>query len=119
MNRRTDNSATRAPAASVPDTRRHNLDGEIGRELGDHRRNSGPGAQRAGCHPLDSWAAPAIAAQHRLQGALAGFARLATQILAVELDQIEGANDRGRAGPVLADEVEHCKHVLVGYVCAA
>jgi hypothetical protein len=32
-----------------------------------------------------------LAAQQRLQGALAGFDRLAAQILAVELDQIEGA----------------------------
>jgi cytochrome c len=53
----------------VPDIRRRNLGGEIGLELGDHRRNSGPGAQRAGCLQLDSWAAPAIAAQQRLEGA--------------------------------------------------
>jgi hypothetical protein len=35
------------------------------------------------------------------------------------LDQIEGASDRGRAGPVPADEVEHCKPVLVGGACVA
>ena len=40
-----------------------------------------------------------LAAQQRLQGALTGFDRLATQILAVELDQIEGAKDCGLARP--------------------
>jgi hypothetical protein len=71
------------------------------------------------CHAARLWAAPAVAAQQRLQGALAGFARLATQILAIQLDLIEGAYDRGRAGPVGADEVEYCKPILVGDVCAA
>ena len=55
-----------------------------------------------------------LAAQQRLQGALAGFDRLATQVLAVELDQIECAKDRGRARPVPADEVENSKPPLVG-----
>src|ERR1700730_5217363 len=32
-----------------------------------------------------------LAAQQRLQGALAGFDRLAPQVFAVELDEIEGA----------------------------
>jgi hypothetical protein len=55
-----------------------------------------------------------LAAQQRLQGALAGFDRLATQILAVELQQIEGAEDCGLARPVPADKIEHRKSVLVG-----
>jgi hypothetical protein len=45
-----------------------------------------------------------LAAQKRLQGALAGFNRLATQILAIELEQVEGAKDRPMAGPVPADQ---------------
>jgi hypothetical protein len=55
-----------------------------------------------------------LAAQKRPQGALAGFYRLPTQILAVELEQAEGAKDRGRAGLVPADQVEHRKALLVG-----
>jgi hypothetical protein len=55
-------------------------------------------ARSALCHAARLWIAPAIAAQQRLQGALAGFAQLATQILAFQLDLIEGAYDRGRAG---------------------
>jgi hypothetical protein len=55
-----------------------------------------------------------LAAQQRLQGALAGFDRLATQILAVELEQVEGAEDCGLARLAPADEVEHRKAVPVG-----
>ena len=44
-------------------------------------------ARSALCHAAQLWAEPAIAAQQRLQGALAGFARLATQILAVQLSE--------------------------------
>jgi hypothetical protein len=55
-----------------------------------------------------------LAAQERLQRTLAGLDRLAPQILAVELDQVEGAKDRGLAGPVPADEVEHRKAFMVG-----
>jgi hypothetical protein len=42
-----------------------------------------------------------------------GFNRLATQILAIELDQVEGAKDC-RRGPVSANEIEHRKAVVVG-----
>jgi hypothetical protein len=55
-----------------------------------------------------------FAAQQRLQSALAGFNRLTTQILAIELEQVEGAKDRRMAGPVPADEVEHRKAFMVG-----
>jgi hypothetical protein len=74
-------------------------------------------ARSALCRAARLWAASAIAAQQRLQGAHAGFARLATQILAVQLDLIEDAYDRGRWAGV--DEVEYCKPILVGDVCAA
>jgi hypothetical protein len=50
-----------------------------------------------------------LAAQQRLQGALAGFDRLAAQVFAVELDQIEGT---GRV-PLAADQVEYGKPLLV------
>ena len=36
-----------------------------------------------------------------------------TQILAVELDQIEGAQGHGAAAPSPADQVEYCKSLLV------
>jgi hypothetical protein len=55
-----------------------------------------------------------LAAQQRLQGALAGFDRYAPQVLTVELDQIECAKDRGRARSVPADKVEDSKPLLVG-----
>ena len=60
-----------------------------------------------------------LAAQQRLQGALAGFDRLATQILAVKLEQVEGAKDCRRGPAVCADEIEHRKSVLVGDDCLA
>ena len=46
-------------------------------------------------------------------------ARLSFILLAVELDQVEGAKDRGRARLVSADEIEHRKSVLVGDDCIA
>jgi hypothetical protein len=55
-----------------------------------------------------------LAAQQRPQGALAGFNRLATQILAVELKQIEGAKDRSRTRLVPADKVKYRKALLIG-----
>jgi len=54
-----------------------------------------------------------LAAQQRLQGALAGFDRLAPQVFAVEFDQIEGAQGHGAAVLLPTDQVEYCKSLLV------
>ena len=60
INRRTDNTATRTPSACVPYTRRRNLGGEIGRELGDHRWNSSPRRVARFATQLDSGPHPPL-----------------------------------------------------------
>jgi hypothetical protein len=54
-----------------------------------------------------------LAAQQGPQGALAGFDRLATQILAVEFEQIECAEDYTGRVSLAADQVEYGKPLLV------
>jgi hypothetical protein len=52
--------------------------------------------------------------QKLCQKALALLDRRVPQILAVQFDQVEGAEDCGFARPLPADKIEHRKSVLVG-----
>ena len=103
INRRTDNTATRTPSACVPYTRRRNLGGEIGRELGDHRWNSSPRRVARFATPLDSGPNLPLPRSSGFKVLLRVSLGSRRKSHAVELDQIEGANDRGRAGPVPAE----------------
>ena len=52
------------------------------------------------------------------QGSLAPFDRVTSQVLAVELEQVEGDVQRGRLGTVAADEVKDGKATVIADDCS-